>query len=212
MTPTHNHRDLVTRRQRPAGCRRAALPAVRRRVRTRLLAAAWALLAAATPAAATGPPDVMSAPSTGAERARHLATPTDGTWRLPGDGPVLRPANIPRSPWAAGHRGLDVGLGAGADVASPADGIVRFVGQVAGRGVLVVEHAGGLRSTLEPVAASTTVGTPVAAGAVVGALTTEPGHCAPRSCLHWGVRLGSTYIDPATLLTRPRIILLPPRA
>jgi hypothetical protein len=34
-------------------------------------------------------------------------------------------------------------------------------------------------------------------------------HCAPRTCLHWGVRLGSRYVDPLTLLGRGPPVLLP---
>jgi hypothetical protein len=37
-----------------------------------------------------------------------------------------------------------------------------------------------------------------------------PGHCAPGVCLHWGVRLGATYLDPIGLLRGfGPIVLLP---
>lgn len=182
--------------------------------------AALALLVATTPPAAAEPSVATSDPTVGTTRtavgaaaAPRGAPPAGGTgWSPPVAGRVVRPADIPRSPWAPGHRGLDLAARPGDAVAAPAAGTVQFAGQVAGRGVVVVEHEGGLRSTLEPVTASAAVGTPVAAGDVLATLSTEPGHCTPQACLHWGVRLGAAYIDPASLLARPRIVLLAGRA
>ena len=45
--------------------------------------------------------------------------------------------------------------------------------------------------------------------AVVGVVGHEPGHCAPRTCLHLGVRRGENYVDPLSLLGRRRVVLLP---
>ena len=84
-----------------------------------------------------------------------------------------------------------------------------YAGRLAGRGVVVVSHADGLRSTFEPVTASQPVGTAVTHGDTVGSLTAEPGHCAPASCLHWGVLRGRTYLDPLAFVGRARIVLLP---
>ena len=92
---------------------------------------------------------------------------------------------------------------------SPADGTVTYAGRLAGRGVVVVSHAGGLRSTFEPVTASRPVGTIVAQGDSVGRSRAEAGHCAPASCLHWGVLRGRTYLDPLAFVGRARIVLLP---
>lgn len=162
-----------------------------------MLACAPAASAARSPAATPSTPEPVAAST---------------TWRPPVPGAVVRAAQIPSSPWAAGHRGLDLLATPGDDVTAPADGVVGFVGRVAGRGVVVLEHAGGLRSSFEPVTTDVAVGTPVAAGDVVARVEEAPGHCAPRTCLHWGVRLGERYLDPATLLARPRIVLMPPRA
>jgi hypothetical protein len=72
-----------------------------------------------------------------------------------------------------------------------------------------VRHEGGLRSTFEPVAAVAPVGTPVARGAVVGTVTPTPGHCAPRTCVHWGVLQNETYFDPLSFVGRAPVVLLP---
>lgn len=75
-----------------------------------------------------------------------------------------------------------------------------------------VEHAGGLRTTYEPVTAGVPAGATVAAGTPIGVL--EAGHprCAPATCLHWGARLpDGTYLDPMALL-RPWAVRLWPWA
>ena len=106
----------------------------------------------------------------------------------------------PASEWGPGHRGIDVWLGIGERVVSPGDGVVTFAARVAGRGVVVVLHPSGLRSTLEPVTASVSVGDHVVAGQPVGTLELAGAHCAPRACLHWGVRRGDQYLDPLDVL------------
>ena len=127
---------------------------------------------------------------------------------------VKRLFDPPEEEWGAGHRGVDLTAAVGSPVLSPGPGVVAFTGQVARRGVVVVTHPDGLRTSLEPVAASVPVGTAVAAGTAVGVVEdgadgTTPNHCAPRSCVHWGVRRGERYIDPLSLLDRPPIVLLP---
>jgi murein DD-endopeptidase MepM/ murein hydrolase activator NlpD len=106
----------------------------------------------------------------------------------------------PASEWGAGHRGIDVWLGEGEDVFSPDDGVVTFAGRVAGRGIVVVLHPSGLRSTLEPVIARVGAGAAVSRGEPVGTLELAGSHCAPRACLHWGVRRGDAYLDPLDVL------------
>ncbi len=124
---------------------------------------------------------------------------------------VERLFDPPEEEWGAGHRGVDLTAAVGSPVLSPGPGVVTFAGQVARRGVVVVTHPDGLRTSLEPVAASVPVGTAVAAGTAVGVVEdgATPNHCTPRSCVHWGVRRGERYIDPLSLLDRPPIVLLP---
>ena len=106
----------------------------------------------------------------------------------------------PASEWGPGHRGIDLYSLEDAQVRSPGPGIITFAGDVAGRGVVVVLHPTGLRSSLEPVAASVTVGQSVSAGSVVGTVELRQSHCAPRACVHWGVRDGDDYLDPLDVL------------
>ncbi|MBL0886468.1 M23 family metallopeptidase [Myceligenerans sp. I2] len=125
---------------------------------------------------------------------------------------VERGFDPPGSPWGAGHRGVDLATTTGAEVRAPAAGTVVFAGRVAGRGVVVVAHADGLRSSLEPVAAAVPAGTPVVAGERVGTVARSPsGHCGSSPCVHWGIRRDGRYLDPLALLRqdRPVIVLLP---
>ena len=70
----------------------------------------------------------------------------------------------------------------------------------AGRGVVVVAHPGGLRTTYEPVEPAVRAGQQVAAGSVLGRLAAAPRHCGEAPCLHWGARRGEAHVDPLALL------------
>jgi murein DD-endopeptidase MepM/ murein hydrolase activator NlpD len=94
-------------------------------------------------------------------------------------------------------------------VLSAGRGRVTFSGAVAGRGVVVVSHDGGLRTSYEPVDARVPVGTAVDVGQPLGTLASAWSHCAPDACLHWGLRRGSTYLDPLTLVDAAPVVLLP---
>ncbi|MGW7167407.1 M23 family metallopeptidase [Streptomyces sp. NPDC054884] len=117
--------------------------------------------------------------------------------------PVVRGWERPATPYARGHRGVDLAAPPGAPVRAVAAGRVSFAGRVAGRGVVSVElTATGLpplRTTYEPVLASVRAGDRVGPGQVVGTVEPTGSHCA-RTCLHWGLRRGETYLDPLSLL------------
>ncbi len=147
--------------------------------------------------------DARAAPGAG------LAVDTGWSSPVPHEPVVARPFEAPAATWAAGHRGVDLATSVDAAVLSPADGVVTFVGTVVDRDVLTITHPDGLRSSLEPVVATVTVGTRVGRGTVVGAMQDLPTHCAPGVCLHWGVRDGATYLDPMHLLTGGPVVLLP---
>jgi murein DD-endopeptidase MepM/ murein hydrolase activator NlpD len=86
---------------------------------------------------------------------------------------------------------------------------VRFAGLLAGRGVISIEHAGGLRTTYEPVTVTVRIGDRVAAGEPIGRLVAGHSGCPVVACLHWGLRRGDAYLDPLTLLGLGRVRLLP---
>ncbi|WP_433826926.1 murein hydrolase activator EnvC family protein [Actinoplanes sp. CA-015351] len=122
---------------------------------------------------------------------------------------VVRHFDPPPQPWLAGHRGADLAVDPAAVISSAGPGIVLFAGTIAGRGVVSVAHANGLRTTYEPVTADVEIGDQVAAGDPLG--TIEIGHpgCPEPVCLHWGLRRGDVYLDPLALLGLGRVRLLP---
>ncbi|MGH3815410.1 MAG: murein hydrolase activator EnvC family protein [Pseudonocardiaceae bacterium] len=134
-------------------------------------------------------------------------------WPLPGTPAVVRGFQAPTSPFGPGHRGVDLATVAGAPVFAAGTGTVVFAGAVAGRGVVSVDHPGGLRTTYEPVSPTVTAGDRVARGEQLG--TVQLGHpgCTATACLHWGVRRGSghdrEYLDPLRLVVNARVRLLP---
>lgn len=122
---------------------------------------------------------------------------------------VVRAFDPPATPYGAGHRGIDIAAPSGTPVLAPQDGVVRFAGQVAGRPVVSIEHAGGLISSFEPVAPTVAAGEPVLQGQQMGVL--QPGHAPGATRLHLGARLHGAYIDPLGLLGVERPVLLPSR-
>ncbi|MFI2186093.1 murein hydrolase activator EnvC family protein [Streptomyces sioyaensis] len=153
-------------------------------------------------------------------RAESSAEPSAGERSWPVAGPtgirptVLRGWDPPPSPWAAGHRGVDLASSAGSEVRAAAPGRVVYAGTVAGRGVLTLEVSRSgrppLRTTYEPVRPTARKGQRVTAGQKVAVLQRGPFHCrAP--CLHWGLRRGKTYLDPLSLLPRSMLRTGPSR-
>jgi murein DD-endopeptidase MepM/ murein hydrolase activator NlpD len=87
---------------------------------------------------------------------------------------------------------------------------VSWAAPIAGRGVVVVLHPDGRRTTYEPVDASVEVGEDVEPGEELGRLGAGSGHCGGvPSCLHWGLRRDDSYLDPLLLLRHGRPVLLP---
>lgn len=174
-----------------------------------LLSAAGTVPANAAPSAAV--PERNLGPTAPPADTPARAVPTgDYGWPLAGAPRVGRAFEPPQSTYGAGHRGVDLVASPGTAVLSAGEGTVVFAGSLAGRGVVSVEHADGLRTTYEPVTASVAVGAHVARGDILGVL--EPGHpqCPAAACLHWGVRRGAdSYLDPLRLLGRWEVRLLP---
>ncbi len=131
-----------------------------------------------------------------------------GRWPLRPVPEVVEGFDPPSSTWGAGHRGVDL-LGApGQQVRAALPGTVSFVGMIAGRGVVTVDH-GDTRTTYEPVSSPLHPGAAVATGDALGRLALPGSHCAPRACLHWGWLRGDTYLDPLALLGAGPVRLLP---
>ncbi|HEX4099833.1 MAG: peptidoglycan DD-metalloendopeptidase family protein [Pseudonocardiaceae bacterium] len=143
-------------------------------------------------------------------------------WPLPGSPTVVRIFHPPTMRYGPGHRGVDLASTAGAAVLAAGAGTVVFAGTVAGRGVLSVDHPGGLRTTYEPVSPTATAGDRVSRGQQIGIV--QPGHpgCPVTVCLHWGVLRSPEhgraqdlqeddrqYLDPLRLLAGVRVRLLP---
>lgn len=135
----------------------------------------------------------------------------------PVDAPVVDTFREPACTWCPGNRGIEYATVPGQPVRSPMQGRVSYAGVVAGTRYVVVERMvqGGQpgsaadtalrwRVTLGGLATSGVgLGDEVAQGAVVAT---------SGSTLHFGVRRGDEYVDPAPLLaelrTRPRLVPL----
>jgi murein DD-endopeptidase MepM/ murein hydrolase activator NlpD len=113
---------------------------------------------------------------------------------------VLRGFQPPPTPYAAGHRGVDLATSPGAEVLAAGNGRVHFAGSVAGRGVVVVVHPDGISTEYEPVRPLVAPGAAVARGQPIGRVLGAHGSCSPQRCLHWGARRAGAYFDPLSLL------------
>ena len=122
---------------------------------------------------------------------------------------VIKRFDRPPTPWAPGHRGVDLEAGKGHEILAPRDGIVSFVGMVAGKHVLSIRHDNGVTSTFEPAQTDLVIGTEVIRDQVVGRVEGESDHCAEQ-CLHWGLKRGANdYLDPESQTANRRIALKP---
>lgn len=129
-------------------------------------------------------------------------------WPMTGARVVAPFFRAPARAYGPGHRGIDLAAEGSQDVLAPASGTVAFAGSIAGRGVVTIDHGGGLVSTLEPITARVAVGDRVGAGDSVGRLSVG-GHAEPGT-LHLGARRLGDYIDPLLLLgAARRAVLLP---
>ena len=163
---------------------------------------------AAAVSAATAMTALAGADAAAAHAAR--VPPRGGfAWPLSPRPAVLRRFEQPRNQWSHGHRGIDLLAVVGQPVLSAGEGVVAFSGVIAGRGVIGVRHSGGLRTTYDSVDERLASGAVVHRGDRIGVVSPAPGHCAPHTCLHWGVISEQTYRDPLSLLGFGPPILLP---
>ncbi|WP_182883814.1 M23 family metallopeptidase [Microbispora sp. H10949] len=196
-----------------------------------LIAAAASPSAAARLTGAVLPPNLSPKPSqaTASSKAPRPFRPVG--IRLPGGAPrwmwpLSRPArplrrfDPPAQRWLAGHRGVDLAADPGEEVRAAGPGTAGVAERVAGRGVVTVVHAGGLRTTYLPVRALVRPGEVVVAGQVIGVIEDGAAHC-PVSCLHWGLLRDPgllrdrgplrdrLYLDPLLLFGQGEVRLLP---
>ena len=143
---------------------------------------------------------LVLAGGSGARAAAEADSGTGYVLPLSGPAPVLRGFELPPTPYAAGHRGVDLGSGARATVLAAGAGVVTFAGSVAGRGVVVIEHPDGVSTEYEPVASIVHAGQIVSRGDPIASVSGEHAGCPPDACLHWGARRDGDYFDPMTLL------------
>lgn len=137
-----------------------------------------------------------------------LTPPADAMWPLDPRPQVVRGFELPAKPWMPGHRGVDLAGSPGQPVRAATAGTITYAGPLAGRGVITVA-TGSRRTTYEPVVPAVTVGATVTPGTVIGHLSAAGSHCAPATCLHWGLVQGKQYLNPLTLLPNRPVRLLP---
>jgi murein DD-endopeptidase MepM/ murein hydrolase activator NlpD len=164
---------------------------------------AFGLLATPAPAGAetraapiVGPPALRS--STAPRPAANFRQAPTVSYAPPVSAPVIDGFRPPTTPYGPGNRGWEYAVSPGTAVLSAADGTVSFAGQVGPSQAVTVAHADGLRTSysyLQRVAVLE--GDVVRLGDVVG-------HSGPR--LHFGVRRGEVYLDPAILFAEVPVV------
>jgi murein DD-endopeptidase MepM/ murein hydrolase activator NlpD len=166
---------------------------------------------------------LVALPRTSAARDAHGPAPQGGVLQsvvsptaavvyaspLPGPLRVVRTFDPPVALYGPGHLGVDLRVSDGAQIVAAGDGVVRFAGPVAGRGVVVIQHADGVATEYEPVRALVRVGATVRRGQVIAVLDGAHPGC-PGRCLHWGARRAGAYLDPLSLLRRLGVVRLLP--
>jgi Peptidase family M23 len=144
------------------------------------------LIASATPAAAV--------PGRGAY---------GGLWQPPVSGPVERGFEPPARQYGPGHLGVDYAVAPGTIVRAAGAGVVAFAGTVGGAVHVVVAHSNGLRTSYSFLASALvhrgqTVGVGQPVGRSGGKGTNHDG-----GVVHFGLRVGNTYVDPLLLFRPP---------
>jgi murein DD-endopeptidase MepM/ murein hydrolase activator NlpD len=113
---------------------------------------------------------------------------------------VIRPYQPPQDPFGPGHRGIDIAAAFDSPLHAARDGVVAFAGWVGGSLFISIDHDDGVRTTYSWLSSvAVRKGDHVTTGQVIG--TTGHGHPdIDQPHLHFGARIGDTYIDPMLLL------------
>jgi hypothetical protein len=130
---------------------------------------------------------LVAPPAAGAQE------PHGGGYLPPVDAPISDPFRPPVSPYGPGNRGIEYTTTPGSLVRASAAGTVLFAGAVGGALHVTVGHPDGLRTSYSFLAGiAVAVGQQVQQGEQVGTAGER---------LHFGVRAGDIYLDPAGLFT-----------
>lgn len=115
-------------------------------------------------------------------------------------GELVRIYDAPDDPFAAGHRGVDVGAPQGSLVRASAVGVVSFAGSVAGNRTVTVDHGAGLLTTYSFLGTTlVTKGTPVERGEPIGTVGAGHSGSGAGSHVHLSSRRDGAYFDPLEL-------------
>ncbi len=122
----------------------------------------------------------------------------------PVEAPVVDRFRPPSNPYGPGNRGWEYATNPGTVVRAAADGMVTFAGRVGPSSAVTVAHADGLRTSYSYLLSVTvSEGSTVRRGDPVGLSGDH---------MHFGVRRGDVYLDPADLFAVParvRVRLVP---
>lgn len=162
----------------------------------------------ATSVLALALPLVTSGTATATLRVPAAGTSSQG-WPLAPAPVVVHPFEPPTARWGAGHRGVDLAAVPGQRLLSPRPAAIAFAGTVAGVPAISLDHPDGTRTTYQPAVTAHEVGSPINQGEAFAVVVPGASHCAPQTCLHWGLRRGKEYLNPLTLVEVVRIRLLP---
>jgi len=128
----------------------------------------------------------------------------EGEHTPPVSGDVVDDWRPPATAHGRGNRGIDLAAAPGDAVVASADGVVTFAGRIGQETHVVVLHGDGLRTSYSFLAsADVRRGEAVRQGYVLGRAAGP---------VHFGVRLGETYLDPLLVLDDggpPRVHLVP---
>ncbi len=114
----------------------------------------------------------------------------------------------PPTPYASGHRGIDLPAVPGDAARAPVAGVVSFVGKVADRYVLSVRVNSRTIVSFEPleqIGGGLAEGDTVVRGQAIGQVS-EGGHCLAE-CLHLGVRVDDAYVNPLQYFYEQPVLL-----
>lgn len=164
------------------------------------MASLAAFLSVPAAQAALGAAGSMSFAPESRAMAAAPSAPAYHTYAWPVRGPVLRGFEPPATPYSTGHRGIDIGAPFGSSMVAAGDGVVAFSGWIGGSLFISIDHPDSVRTTYSWISSiAVKTGDPVTKGQVIGA--TGHGHPEhPEPHLHFGARVGETYIDPMLLL------------